>query len=76
MRAIAKGHRMRMFAGAPGDRLSLGDFYFLRSQAGARMRAIAEGLAVRAAARTLPIRAGVDLLNNGKFLEDDWIAHK
>jgi len=45
MGAIAEGHSLCMFTGAPGDSFGLFDLDFFRFQAGASVRAIAKRLA-------------------------------
>ena len=64
-----------MLARAPGDRFGLGDFYLLRLQAGAFMRAVAEGLALGTPAGAPPICARLNFLNDRRFLKDGWFSH-
>ena len=46
MGAVAEGHGFGMFAGAPGDCAGFFDFGLERAEAGAFVRAVAEGLAL------------------------------
>ena len=75
MRAITEWHLGGMFAGTPGDSFRLGDFSLLWGETGAFMRTIAKGLALRTPAGAPPIRARLDLLDDGRLLEDRGFSH-
>src|SRR4051812_43793634 len=64
-----------MFARAPGDGPRFLDFDFLRFEASAGVRPVAEWLAARASAGTPPIGARFDLLDDRFFLVDNWFSH-
>src|SRR5690242_12495599 len=65
-----------MFAGAPSHRFGRGDFHLLRSEAGPFVRPVAKRLALRPAAGAPPILAWFDLLNDGRFLGNNWFTHE
>jgi hypothetical protein len=65
-----------MFARAPGHRFGRGDFHLLRAETGPFVRSIAKRLALRPAAGAPPILTWFDFLNDGRFLGNDWFAHK
>ena len=75
VRAVAVGFVPGTFAAAPGDLFRLGEFHPDRPQAGARVRAIAEGLARRAAATAPRISAGEDGFDERRLLADDRLSH-
>ena len=64
-----------MFAGAPGDDFGFGDRHLFRLESGAFMRAVAEELALGAAARAPPVLAGFDFLDDGTALVNNGIGH-
>ena len=75
MRAIAEGHGLGMFAGAPGDGFLFRDVRFQRAEAGAFMRTVAKRLAFGTPASTPPITPRLDELHDGRFLKNDWVRH-
>src|SRR5688500_5248932 len=75
MRAVAKRHVLRMLAGAPRDRLCLFDLDLFRFQPGSFMAPVAEGLTPGPPAGAPPVNAGLDLLDDRRFLENDWFRH-
>ena len=75
MGTVAKRRVFRMLARAPGHGFGLGDFRLLWSEARAFVRAVTERLGLGTPARTPPIGAGLDLLDDGKFLEDGRFNH-
>lgn len=75
MRTVAEGHRFGVFTGTPGHSLRLFDHNFLRLKSGPGMRAIAKRLAFRSSAGAPPINARLDLLHDGRFLENDGFGH-
>jgi hypothetical protein len=76
MTAVAEWRVLGMLAAAPRDGFGLGDLHFLRREAGAFVRAVAERLAFGLAAAAPVISAGFNFLNNGRFLRNFWFAHK
>ena len=76
MSAVTERAVLRMFATTPRDGLSLRDVNFLRSETGAFVRAVAEGLSGGTSAGAPPVSARLDFLHKGLFLTDDWFGHK
>ena len=76
MTAIAERAVLRVLATAPRDGFRFSDIHFARPEAGAFVRAVAERLAFGFSARAPPIRAGLDFLNQWRFLGDYWFWHK
>src|SRR5687768_15273582 len=64
-----------MLAGAPGHGFGFFDFGFEGAEVCAFVRAVAEGLAFGASAGAPPICAGLNFLDDGRFLENDPFVH-
>jgi hypothetical protein len=73
--AIAERAVLRVLATAPRDGFCFGDIHFARPEAGAFVRAVAERLRLRRAARTPPKGARPGFLNKWRFLGNKWLAH-
>lgn len=73
MRAIAEGHGLGLFAGAPSDGFLFRDFRFQRDEAGAFVRAVAKRLAFGTPASAPPITPRLDELHDGRFLKNNWV---
>ena len=75
VRAIAERAVSGMFAPAPRDGFRFRDLHFLWREARAFVRTVAERLALRATTRTPELAAGLDRLNEGRFLWNERFAH-
>jgi hypothetical protein len=75
MRPIAKRRVLRVLARTPRHGPGFGDFRFLRTEARAFVRAVAEWLGFGIPTRTPPERARLGFLDKGRFLEDGWFTH-
>ena len=75
MRSITEGHRLGLFAGAPGDGFLFRDFGFQGAEAGSFVRAVAKRLAFGTPASAPPISPRLDELDDGRFLKYNWVGH-
>ena len=73
--AIAERAVLRVLATAPRNGFCLGDIHFARHEAGAFVRAVAERLRLRRAARAPPKGARPGFLNKRRSLDNNWLAH-
>jgi hypothetical protein len=73
--SITEAAAFRVLAAAPRDSFGLGDFHLLRRETASTMRAVAKRLASRKTARAPEINAGLDFLDEWRFLGNSWIAH-
>jgi hypothetical protein len=64
-----------MLAGAPGYSPGFRNFHFLRAKGRSFVRTIAEGLAFGPATSAPPIDAGLDFLDDGRFLKNGRFVH-
>lgn len=75
MRAVAEGGRLGFLAGTPGHLLAGGNIDLKRCKPRSLVGAITERLFPGSTACTPPIRAGIGILHNGRFLKYYGFSH-